>query len=405
LLTMDTEQFTSGPEITRPVEYNSRELILYALGINSNDPRFTYELHDDFAAFPTYPIVLTFKGAEEGALPFPSDMMKAFPEAPLEGVKVLLDAEKIIEKVNELPKDGARLTMVGRTVGVHKKGSGAFVEQVFKIVDDTGKVYYRLVDGKFLVGAKDFKDSGVTHSKTAPPPEEAPTHTLEEKTLENIASLYRLSGDYNPLHVDPNIAGKAGFEKPIMHGQCTLGHVARQILDAVANGDQKKFKSIQLRFAAPVYPGETLLTEVWKVSATEFIFQTKVKETGKVCVNNGRFFLNPEAPKIPPAADGATEMKVTAKRSAAFYAASACSFLRGVEAKPAEGDKPAVEAKPAVNDLRISGLGEAINTAVSAALKVEAEGLGTITRVQTAYPEMDGSGRGVPQVFVDVKKK
>lgn len=291
---METSQFTSGPEISRPVEYNRRDLILYALGINSSDPRYTYEQNDDFAAFPTYPIVLTFKGTATGALPFPSETMMAFPQAPLKGVKVGLDAEKIIEKINELPKEGAKLKLVGRTVGVHKKGSGALVEQEFKIVDDAGKIYYRLVNGAFLVGAKDFKDSGKTLSKAATPPKTAPTHTIEEKTLENIPSLYRLSGDWNPLHVDSNFAAMGGFKKPIMHGQCTMGHVARQILDAVAGGDQKRFKSIQLRFASPVYPGETLVTEVWKESATEFIFQTTVKETGKVCVNNGRFILTPE---------------------------------------------------------------------------------------------------------------
>jgi len=291
---MDTSQFTNGEEVSAPVEYNARELILYALGIGSKDPKYTYELNDDFAAFPTYPIVLMFKGDSLTTLPFPSETMMKFPQAPLKGVKVGLDAEKVIEKVNELPKDGAKLKLVGRTVGVHKKGSGALVEQEFKLVDDAGKIYYRMINGAFLVGAKDFQDSGKSFSKAATPPKSAPTHTIEEKTDENIPSLYRLSGDYNPLHVDPNFAMMGGFKKPIMHGQCTMGHVARQILDAVAGGDQKRFKSIQLRFAAPVFPGETIITEVWKVSAEEFIFQTKVKESGKVCVNNGRFIVNPE---------------------------------------------------------------------------------------------------------------
>jgi len=292
---MDTTEFTNGPEITMPVEYNQRDLIIYALGINSNDPRYIYENDDDFAAFPTYPIVLTFKGTAQSTLGFPTETMMAYPQAPLKGVKVGLDAEKIIEKVNELPKEGARLNLVGRTVGVHKKGSGALLEQEFKLVDEAGKIYYRMVNGFFLVGAKDFQDSGKTCAVAVEPPKSAPDHTIEEQTLENIPSLYRLSGDYNPLHVDPNIASFGGFKKPIMHGQCTMGHIARQILTAVANGDQKRYQSIQLRFAAPVYPGETIITEVWKVSATEFIFQTKVKETGKVCVNNGRFLLNPEA--------------------------------------------------------------------------------------------------------------
>jgi acyl dehydratase len=292
---LDTSKFTSGPEHSTPVEYNARDLILYSLGIGSTDPRFTYENHPDFAAFPTYPIVLFFKGDSFDTLSFPSETMMAFPQVPLKGVKVGLDAEKIIEKVNELPKGGAKLKLVGSTVGCHKKGSGALVEQELRIVDEAGKVYYRLVNGSFLVGAKDFTDSGKTCSQAATPPKEAPTHTIEDKTSETIPSLYRLSGDYNPLHVDPQFAQMGGFPKPIMHGQCTMGHVARSLLDTVAGGDQRRFRSIQLRFASPVFPGETLVTEAWKVSPTEFIFQTKVKETGKVCVNNGRLVLNAEA--------------------------------------------------------------------------------------------------------------
>merc|ERR1719240_980810 len=104
--------------------------------------------------------------------------MMDFPQPPLKGVRVGLDAEKLIEKVNELPKDGAKLNLVGRTVGVHKKGSGALVEQEFKLVDDAGKVYYRMVSANFLVGAKDFQDSGKTCSQSAAPPKEVPTHTL-----------------------------------------------------------------------------------------------------------------------------------------------------------------------------------------------------------------------------------
>jgi acyl dehydratase len=292
-MAMETSAYTSAPEKSTPVEYNARDLILYALGVGSKDPRFTYENHPDFAAFPTYPIVLFFKGDSFDTCSFPSPTMMAFPSVPLKGVKVGLDAEKIIEKVNELPKEGAKLQLVGSTVGVHKKGSGALVEQELKLQDESGKVYYRLVNGSFLVGAKDFQDSGKTLSQAAAPPKNTPpTLTVEETTSETIPSLYRLSGDYNPLHVDPQFAQMGGFSKPIMHGQCTMGHVARMLMDAVAGGDQKLFKSIQLRFAAPVYPGETLVVEAWKVSPTEYVFQTKVKETGKVCVNNGRLVLS-----------------------------------------------------------------------------------------------------------------
>jgi len=108
-------------------------------------------------------------------------------------------------------------------------------------------------------------------------------------------------------------------------------------------------------------------------------------------------------PKIRQAPEGAVEMKVTTKKGAGFYVNAACSFLRGVDAKPAEGGKDAVEAKSATNKLRISGLGEAVNVAVVAATRIEALGLGTITSTQTAYPTIQS--RGCAQIVIDVKRK
>merc|ERR1740138_1191215 len=130
---MDTSQFTSGAPVSVPVEYNARDLLIYALGIGSKDPRFVYENNSDFAAFPTYPIVLTFKGQSFDTLSFPSPAMMEFPFPPLKGVRVGLDAEKLIEKVNDLPKEGAKLKLVGSVAGVHKKGSGALFEKEFEL--------------------------------------------------------------------------------------------------------------------------------------------------------------------------------------------------------------------------------------------------------------------------------
>jgi len=109
-------------------------------------------------------------------------------------------------------------------------------------------------------------------------------------------------------------------------------------------------------------------------------------------------------PKLAAAAAGAVEMKVTTKKGTGFYVNAACSFLRGSEAKPATDDKEAVEAKPAVDNLRISGLGEAVNVAVAAAEKAVSEKLGTITKIQTAYPSMEGSGRPCAQIAIDLKR-
>jgi len=97
-------------------------------------------------------------------------------------------------------------------------------------------------------------------------------------------------------------------------------------------------------------------------------------------------------------------IKVTSKKGPGFYANAACKFLQGVEAKEAEGDKEAVEARKPVDNLRISGLGDAIPVAIGAAQKVEADGVATIVKVHTHYPEMEETGKGCAQVFVDMKK-
>jgi hypothetical protein len=114
-----------------------------------------------------------------------------------------------------------------------------------------------------------------------------------------------------------------------------------------------------------------------------------------------------EVPEVvaEPAPDGSMEVKVTTKKSANFYIRAVQSFLKGVDAKPAEGEKEAVEAKPPVELLRISGLGEAVNVAITAATQAEHEGLCTITKIQTLYPPMESTGRGCAQVVIDLKKK
>jgi len=295
---VETVDSINAPPVTVPVEYNSRDLILYSLGIGSHDKRYVYENDKEFAAFPTYPICFMFKGSGESASDvqgFPPPTLSMFPTPGLPGMRGVLDAEKYIEKVNEIPKNGAKLKMVGKTVGCHQKGKNGLVEQEFQIVDESGKVYYKMISGTMLIGANGFKNSGQSFSKDAKPPGRPADHAFDNETGVHQAELFRLSGDYNPLHIDQKSAKMFGFEQPILHGLASLGTVSRGLLDKLAGGDQKRYKSIQLRFASPVLPGQTLATEVWAESPTTFIFQTKVKETGKVCVSNGRFELNPEA--------------------------------------------------------------------------------------------------------------
>ena len=145
------------------------------------------------------------------------------------------------------------------------------------------------------------------------PPDRAPDKVVEDKTSENQALLYRLSGDWNPLHADPGFAKAFGFTRPILHGLCSFGIATRAAATLAPDGDPRYIKSIKARFASTVLPGETLVTELWKEGG-KVIFRTKIKERGEVCISNAAVELWTELPKpkpkAAPAAAGATQAAI-----------------------------------------------------------------------------------------------
>jgi acyl dehydratase len=117
-------------------------------------------------------------------------------------------------------------------------------------------------------------------------PEGTPDAHLDLATLPQAALIYRLSGDYNPLHADPDVAAAAGFKRPILHGLCSYGIAARAILKLCCSNDPAALAQFDLRFSAPVYPGETIRTEIWRNGA-EISFRARVVERDVVVLNNG----------------------------------------------------------------------------------------------------------------------
>jgi len=268
---------------------------LYSIGIGCSELDFVYELSPKFSAFPTYPIVLGFKGTANDVLSFPSPMMmQTMSTPPLPGTKVGLDGERFLEILHPLPLEGT-FTLKDTLIGVHKRGQGALVETETTISDDK-HTYVRIVSGAFLVGAKDFtpESAGQTYSENIKLPARNADAVEELKTSPLQTHIYRLSGDYNPLHIDPRFAKMNGFKEPILHGLCSLGFATRAVLKTYGNNDPSLFKAVKVRFAKPVMPGETLAVSMWKEGNRVFL-EVKAKERDLVVLNNAYVDLK-EAP-------------------------------------------------------------------------------------------------------------
>jgi len=304
----DTSKFITGKWAEADVEYNKRDLLLYAVGIGCEELQFVYEQDPGFAAFPTYPVLfVNHKGVSQDVdTPASSDRYLGKdkrplgggpPGPPLRGIRVGVDAERYIERVKAIPTSGAKMKRRSRLYGVHKKGSGALVETEAELVGEDGSTYYRFISADFMIGARDFKDAGSTNSMTVTPPSRDPDAIVEQVVTPSRAHVYRLSGDYNPLHIDPKspMVTNGGFDGPILHGLCSMGHAARAVLAACAQNDPQRFRALKVRFASPVYPGNTLVTRCWRTDGDRIIFTATVKETGKVAIANAYMDLTPSS--------------------------------------------------------------------------------------------------------------
>lgn len=222
---------------------------------------------------------------------------KRKPGLPIKGVKVGVDYERYIVKLKDIPPGGARLFQRSRLSAVTQKKRGVVTETESELYGADGTVYYKFVMGGFMIGGHGVKDAGKSIALDITLPARAPDKTDELKVGEQQHLLYRLSGDYNPLHVDPKFPGVkgGGFPEPILHGLCSLGHAARMVLRSCGGNDPARFKALKVRFSSPVLPGQTLATQMWDDGAGKVVFTTKVKETGKTVISNSYMELHPNA--------------------------------------------------------------------------------------------------------------
>ncbi|RHZ13931.1 hypothetical protein DYB37_009466 [Aphanomyces astaci] len=291
--------------------YTQRDLLIYALGIGCGhyphgerdkhvDAKFTTELHDQFAAFPLYPVVLLFKGTSQDTVAYPPPNLSWFPDGiPSFNPAGTLHAEQSIEIHRPLPSTGAAVTCHRRVVSFHPKGAtSALLETEYKLVDESTRVpLCTIVMSSFLRGLESrFTGVGPKASKKPSMPQRKPDASLALPTWPSQAFFYRLSGDYNPLHCDPDMAQALGFQEPILHGLCSMGVAARALLHLCCDNDPTAFRKMSVRMTKPCIPGETLETSVWRVEGAPTVhFQTRVVERDVVVLDGGEFTFGPSA--------------------------------------------------------------------------------------------------------------
>uniref|UniRef100_A0A672IYL7 Ketoreductase domain-containing protein n=1 Tax=Salarias fasciatus TaxID=181472 RepID=A0A672IYL7_SALFA len=232
--------------------FNHTQCILYALGVgmSTKDPdhlRFLYENHPDFGCLPTFGVIASQAVLMEGGL-------SSVPGLGIDFTQVL-HGEQYLELYKPLPTSG----MSSRPPALNTyNGDELLCFNQFSV----------FVVGAGGFGGKRTSDRVKVAKQCLFPPR-------------SQAALYRLSGDWNPLHIDPSFAAMGGFKQPILHGLCSFGFAARHVLKQFAGNDPSRFKAIKARFAKPVLPGQSLQTEMWK-EGNRVHLQCKVKETDVV---------------------------------------------------------------------------------------------------------------------------
>jgi acyl dehydratase len=270
------------------------DVILYHLGIGAGtaatDPaelQYTYE--KELKVLPSFVVI--------AASSF-SSRSKAGKAAAMKGLNgidglefnpaMLLHGEQDIEIHQPLPV-AAEFTSESRISDVYDKGKAALVIMEGTANDTDGKPLFTNRMSLFLRGEGGFG------GPSGPPagnekPERAPDGTMESPTLPQQALLYRLNGDKNPLHADPEFAKMGGFDAPIIHGLCSYGIVCKAVVDGALGGDTTRVARYQARFRGVAFPGETYVTSWWQ-DGDKLLIESKSKERDAVIISNAAITL------------------------------------------------------------------------------------------------------------------
>jgi acyl dehydratase len=266
------------PEVRQTI--TKRDAIFYALSVGlGQDPMDHRQLdyvdhHRALKVVPSMAVVLGHPG-----------FWLANPATGVDAVQ-LVHGEQEIEIIGSLPVEGL-IKAHTRVTGLVDKGAGRgallYSEKVVTNAVSGAQIAITR-STTFLRGDGGFGGPTGPVKAAYTMPDTAPDIVIERVTRPEQALVYRLNGDDNPLHSDPAVAAKAGFPRPILHGLCTAGIVTHALLEGLCNYDADRMKGWSLRFTSPVFPGETIITEIWRNGS----FRARVKERDVIAINNGR---------------------------------------------------------------------------------------------------------------------
>jgi acyl dehydratase len=263
--------------------WDQDDVILYHLGVGAGVPptdarelEYTYEAN--LKVLPSFGVIPVF-GSLGGLFSVPGLSFNPV---------MLLHGEQDIEIARPIPTQ-AKVVTAGRIAHIYDKGKGAVVVIEATTTDEAGGPLFTNRFSVFLRGEGGFGgERGPEPGNVAPDRE--PDRTVESPTLVQQALLYRLSGDKNPLHADPNFAAMGGFERPILHGLCTFGIACKAVVDSELGGDVSKVARYQVRFSGHVFPGETIVTSMWREDG-KLLIQATTKERGLPVLTNAAVTL------------------------------------------------------------------------------------------------------------------
>lgn len=279
-MAIDLDRALGASVGTAETTWTARDVVIYHLGIGAGaDPmserELCYVLEDRLKVLPTFGVPLSADGVRG---------LHGVPGLEFDHTK-MLHGEHEIELTAPLPVSGT-VTTRGRVAAIYDKGKAAVTVVDAVSTDAAGTVLFTNRYSLFMRGAGGFGGpSGPSTAFTLPDRE--PDLVVEQRTLPQQALLYRLSGDVNPLHADPAVAAKAGFPRPILHGICTFGIACKAAVESALDGDVTAVRRFGARFSGVVYPGETIVTRLWRADGS-LLFEASVKERDVTVLSHGR---------------------------------------------------------------------------------------------------------------------